>query len=175
MCVRRFMAKMPNRSDNNTPNAEDDGTLRVPISERPLDEGAIFLPSLGHWGSLPVEDYPDYDLIDLKVYLDDDPTSEDAILLIRYYDEDEDIVVQWKPISQEKVTDCSDVEMLLDLMIYHPDESDSNIEYCTDCWDESQEDMLCLMVAISKDQIEILQAENQQIRDDWSSVDSIYD
>jgi len=169
------MAKMPNRDDDRPENAEDVEPFRVPISERPHADGAIFLPSNGFWYDLPVNRWPHYDLLDLKVYQDDDPTSDDAILLIRYQDDEGDIVIQWIGIEAEKTLDREAVDLMLDLMIYHQNDDYGTVETCTDCPVEADEEWVEIIEAIENDEIERLQAEKQIFQDDWSSVDSIYD
>jgi hypothetical protein len=169
------MAKMPNWSDDIPENADDVEPFRVPISERPPDEGAIFLPSEGYWFDIPVNRWPHFDILDLKVYNDDDPTSEDAILLCRFQDDEGDVVIAWTTIVDLETLDSEATELILETMIYHDNDPSITVDSCTDCPIESDEDWAEIMEAFEQDEIERLRAEKDNFLNDWSSVDSIYD
>tara|TARA_Y100000758_G_C16033490_1_gene415494 strand:+ start:433 stop:933 length:501 start_codon:yes stop_codon:yes gene_type:complete len=124
----------------------------------------IFGQPDGRWLNYPVESVPEYPLEDLKVFLDDDPTSNEAIWLVRFEEEDGEWATFMTTIQDAETTDWSAVKAQILTTIFDEEHPQSKWISVDESRIESDDNLLDAITAIQDDEIEALLADL-----DWDS------
>ena len=117
------------------------------------DEPPIFGLPAGNWFNMAVEHALGHPIIDLKVYLDQDPTSEEAIWLVGYEDMEADYNLFMVTIPDQYSTDWSYVEEIIATTIEQESHLYSKWIFCGESRLEYEEELEMAQDDISEDRI----------------------
>ena len=144
-------------NERTPPDREDDEVNRMTASHFDdlgrTDEPPIFGLPAGNWFNMAVEQALGHPLIDLKVYLDQDPTSDEAIWLVGFEDMEADYNLVMVTIPDQESTDWSAVEEIIATTISDESHPQSKWIFCGESRLEYDEELMMAQDDISEDRI----------------------
>jgi len=118
----------------------------------------------GRWRNIPVILVPEYPLDTLRVYFDNDPTSEDTIYLVGYEEIDGTWTGFWFVVGSEEPGYWDAVKAQILDTIFSEDEASANWVSIEDSRLEYEDSMIEAMIEIEDDEIG-----SQSLDFDWDS------
>ena len=150
-----------------------EGPFRVPTKERPEISQAIFDLIEGRIVNIPVNhvDYPD--IVHLSVHFDEDPTSDDAFILMTIKANSGEYHTGFYATNNMETLDWDSMNPMIDEVVEHDESTDFNFVYTAESLFYAKEDWDDMTDIIRMDGIAVLQAYVEAL-EDCDSTDSLY-
>ena len=133
-----------------------EGPFRVPTEERPEDSQAIFELGFGNRFDFPVESSGIPELIHFSVWFENDPFSDEAVLMMTILDEDGNYHTGFLVEEDLETIDCSNLEHRIDDWLYHDNCEDFTFVFTAESRIEADENMDELKLLVEVDGIAVL-------------------
>ena len=134
--------------------------------ERPEDSQAIFELGFGNRFDFPVESSGIPELIHFSVWFDNDPFSDEAVLMMTLLEDDGTYHTGFLLEKDMKTIDCSNLEHRIDDWLYQDNCEDFTFVFTAETRERADDNMFDLKLMVEVDGIAVLNANLDSMYED---------